>query len=45
MKARLLTLWEKVHTSFWFVPALVIGGALLLAQFTLRLDHQIDEAK
>jgi len=45
MKARLLTLWEKVHTSFWFVPALVIGGALLLAQFTLRLDHQIDEAE
>ena len=44
MKARLVTLWEKVHTSFWFVPGLVIGTALLLAAFTLRLDRQIDEA-
>ena len=44
MRARLLTLWEKLHTSFWFVPGIVIGVAVLLAAFTLRLDRQIDEA-
>ena len=44
MKARLLTLWEKVHTSFWFVPGLVIGTAVLLGVFTLWLDRQVDDA-
>ena len=44
MKARLHTLWEKVHTSFWFVPGLVIGAAVSLGAFTLHLDRQTDEA-
>ena len=44
VKARLVTLWEKVHTSFWFVPGLVISAVVVLAGFTLRLDRQIDEA-
>jgi uncharacterized membrane protein len=43
MKARLHTLWERVHTSFWFVPGLVIAAAVALSAFTLRLDRQIPE--
>ena len=39
-----MTLWERVHTSFWFVPGLVIATALLLSALTLRADRQIDEA-
>jgi uncharacterized membrane protein len=45
MKVRLLTLWERVHTSFWFVPGLVIAAAVALAGFTLKLDREIDEAE
>ena len=26
-----MTLWERVHTSFWFVPGLVIASVLLLS--------------
>ncbi|HEX8309970.1 MAG TPA: DUF2254 domain-containing protein [Chthoniobacteraceae bacterium] len=43
MKARLLTCAEKLHTSFWFVPSLMIVGSILLSIFTLRLDRQVDE--
>jgi uncharacterized membrane protein len=44
MKAKLLTWWERLHTSFWFVPGLVIGASVLLSAFTLHADRQIDEA-
>lgn len=43
MKARLRTVWEKVHTSFWFVPGLLIAAAVGLAGVTLHLDHRFDE--
>jgi uncharacterized membrane protein len=45
MKARLHTLWERVHTSFWFVPGLVIGAAVALSAFTLNLDRRVNEAE
>ncbi|MDQ6656326.1 MAG: DUF2254 domain-containing protein [Verrucomicrobiota bacterium] len=44
MKARLLTIWERLHTSFWFVPGLVIAGAFVLSIFTLRADEQMNQA-
>ena len=44
MKARLITIWEKVHTSFWAVPGLIIAVTVGLAAFTLAVDRQVDEA-
>ncbi|HEX8312499.1 MAG TPA: DUF2254 domain-containing protein [Chthoniobacteraceae bacterium] len=43
MKARLITFWEGLHTSFWFVPTVMVLGAILLSAFTLHLDENIDE--
>ena len=43
MKARLITLWEGLHTSFWFVPTVMVLGAMTLSAFTLHLDRTIDE--
>ena len=44
MKARLGTLREQVHTSFWFVPGMLVLAAVGLAAFTLSLDLRVDEA-
>jgi uncharacterized membrane protein len=38
MKTKLLNLWEKLHTSYWFVPSLMVVAALLLAQGINWLD-------
>jgi uncharacterized membrane protein len=43
MKARLLTCVQKLRTSFWFVPSVMIAITLLLAWITLALDRRIDE--
>lgn len=43
MKARLITLWEGLHTSFWFVPTVMVLGACVLSTFTLHLDRTLDE--
>ncbi len=42
VKARLITLWEGLHTSFWFVPTVMVLGATALSAFTLHLDRTID---
>lgn len=44
MKAHWRTLWEKLHTSFWFVPGVVIAAAVALSAMTLALDRSFDEA-
>ena len=43
MKARLLTLWEKLHTSFWFVPGLFVAASVALAAATTGLDQEISD--
>ena len=43
VKARLITLWEGLHTSFWFVPTVMVLGATALSNFTLQLDRRFDE--
>lgn len=40
MKTKLGKIWESLHTSFWFVPSLMVLGAIFLAFATLTLDHQ-----
>jgi uncharacterized membrane protein len=39
---RLKHLWETLRSSYWFVPALMAVGALLLALGTLSLDRRVD---
>lgn len=39
MKTRLYNLWEKLRTSYWFIPALMAVGATLLAYGIDRLDE------
>lgn len=39
MRARLLNLWDFFRTGFWFIPTLLILGAILLAIFVPLIDH------
>jgi hypothetical protein len=38
MNVRLLTYWEALRGSYWFVPVLMAGSAVGLALMTLALD-------
>lgn len=42
LKARLLSIWEVLRTSYWFVPSLLVGGAFVLSYVTLWIDRSID---
>lgn len=39
--ARLLGLWDRVRTSFWFVPALMALAAAVLSYATVALDRRL----
>lgn len=41
MKVKTLVLWENLRTSFWFVPALMVAGAIILAFATVALDQWV----
>ena len=41
VKARLRNLWEKLRTSFWFVPTLMAAASAGLAFGTIRLDGSV----
>jgi uncharacterized membrane protein len=41
MKSRLLSLWESLRTSFWFVPTLMAVASVGLAFSTVRLDSSV----
>lgn len=36
--SRLLRLWEGLRTSFWFLPAVMAGGSIVLSFVLVRLD-------
>jgi uncharacterized membrane protein len=40
---RLLGYWLEIRSTFWFVPALMALGAILLAFLTVELDQRIGE--
>lgn len=42
MIARFRTFWESVRTSLWFVPSLLVLGAVLLAWFASSLSIDFD---
>lgn len=44
MRARLLQLFDRLRASYWFIPSLMSGLAVLLAVLTSWLDQQVGEA-
>ena len=40
--ARLLALWERLRTSYWFVPTLMTTGAVALSFASVHLDGQVN---
>ncbi|MBE9192119.1 DUF2254 domain-containing protein [Gloeocapsopsis crepidinum LEGE 06123] len=40
MKTKVGKIWESLHTSLWFIPSLMVLGAIFIAYITLSLDHQ-----
>lgn len=43
MKAQFFRYWERLHSSFWFVPSILAIGATVLAFATVALDEQAKE--
>ncbi len=41
MKTKLLSLWESVHTSFWFLPTVMAIAAVGLSVGMVRLDRSV----
>lgn len=39
MKLWLSGLWDDIRTSFWFMPTLMVAGAVLLSLVTIHLDR------
>jgi uncharacterized membrane protein len=39
MKAKLLTLLETLRANFWFIPAIMAGGAIILAFGMIAIDQ------
>jgi uncharacterized membrane protein len=42
MKARVLSVWESIHTSFWFFPALMALAAIALSYAIVETDRVAD---
>lgn len=45
MRERLLSIWETIHTSFWFVPGMMVLGALVLSFVTVSFDQRTMSVK
>lgn len=41
---RLLDLWDRVRTSYWFLPGTLVVGALVLALAMVEVDERMDTA-
>lgn len=39
MRAQLLKYWERIRSSFWFLPSLMAAAAVGLSFFTVALDQ------
>jgi len=39
---RLVTAWNNLQSSLWFIPGLLMLGAILLAMLTIEIDNRID---
>lgn len=43
MRVRVFRTWDRVRSSFWFLPAVMAGGAMLLAFAAVALDTPITD--
>lgn len=43
MNSNLRYLWEKLRTSYWFVPAVLAVGAIVLSVITVEIDRGLSE--
>ncbi len=45
MKGKLRAFWEGLRSSFWFVPAIMVLGAITLAFATIALDEHVQGSR
>jgi len=43
MRVQVFKTWERVHSSFWFLPAVMAGGAMVLAFATVAMDTVVTD--
>jgi uncharacterized membrane protein len=43
LKSLLHKYWTILHSSFWFLPSLMVGGAVVLAMTTIALDEAVTD--
>jgi len=43
MKVQVFKIWNRVHSSFWFLPAVMAGGAMVLAFATIAMDTRVTD--
>lgn len=43
MRATFLKYWDRIRSSFWFVPTIMAGGAIALAYATVALDGAVTD--
>ncbi|RRQ24079.1 DUF2254 domain-containing protein [Guyparkeria sp. SCN-R1] len=39
MKVQLFKYWDALRTSFWFIPAIMVFGAVVLSAVAIQADH------
>lgn len=40
MNLHLLKTWDRVRSSFWFIPTLMAAGAVMLVYLTIYVDER-----
>ena len=45
MHSKLLAIWETLRSSFWFVPAIMVLGAIALAFLTTTVDERLKTSR
>ena len=43
MRVQIFKTWDRVRSSFWFLPAVMAGGAMVLAFATVALDEPVTD--
>jgi uncharacterized membrane protein len=43
MRVQVFKTWNRIHSSFWFLPIIMAGGAMVLAFATVALDTPITD--
>ncbi|MBN2079261.1 MAG: DUF2254 domain-containing protein [Spirochaetes bacterium] len=43
MRGKIFKAWDRIRSSFWFLPAVMAGGAMVLAFVTVALDAPLTD--